>query len=932
MTQPATPLCLVDGSGYLFRAYHAMQKLATRSGEPTGAVLGVANMLNLLLKNFQPQDIVVVFDAKGKNFRHALFPAYKATRPPLPPDLAVQIPLVHDLVRAMGLPLMMVAGVEADDVIATLARQASGPVLIFSSDKDLAQLVDDRVALVDPKTGSRLGAAEVQEKYGVPPERIIDYLALMGDASDNVPGVAKVGPKTAAKWLAEYGSLDHLLACAGEIPGKAGENLRAAAPSLPLSRQLVTLRADVELPPMTLRLGAPDVAALRALYQRLEFRTLLAGLALATPEGQDMAPVDAPTPADDETILHPTPEEGQGTAQAGALPPAYETVLTQARLDAWLARLEQAEVFAFDTETTSLDYLDARVVGVSFAVQAGEAAYVPLAHDYPGAPAQLQCEAVLAALRPLLENPACAKIGQHIKYDMHVLANHGIALRGGAFDSMLQSYLVDAAATGGHGLDALAQRYLNLRTIHYEDIAGKGVKQLPFSQIGIDQAGPYAAEDADVALRLHQTLWPKLHNTGRLAQVYKELEQPLIAVLYRMERTGVLIDAPRLREHSQVLAVRLAELEREAHECAGEEFNLGSPAQLQRILYEKQGLPITSRTPKGQPSTAEEVLQELAEDYPLPRIIMRHRSLSKLRSTYTERLPRQIHPRTGRVHTSYHQAVAQTGRLSSSDPNLQNIPIRTEEGRRIRQAFIAPPGHVLIAADYSQIELRIMAHLSSDPGLLAAFAQGADVHRATAAEVFGLAPETVSKDQRRAAKAINFGLIYGMSAFGLAKQLGITRATAQAYITTYFTRYPGVKAYMDSTRAQAAHQGYVETVFGRRLYLPDIAARNAQRRQYAERTAINAPMQGSAADIIKKAMIAIDRWLQTEYPAIFPQAQGAARMIMQVHDELVFEVPEDDAERLRDELRQRMTEEIFPLRVPLEVEVGIGRNWDEAHG
>lgn len=892
-------LCLIDGSGYLFRAYHGMQKLSSRQGEPTGAVYGVATMLRQVMKTHPDAAIAVIFDAKGPTFRHELYPAYKANRPPVPEDLIAQIPVVHELTRAMGLPVLCESGVEADDVIGTLAiqgRDAGMEVLIYSSDKDLAQLVGENIRQVDPKSGKSLDAEGIREKHGVPPELIIDYLALMGDSADNVPGVPKVGPKTAVKWLQEYGSLDAVIAHADQIKGKVGENLRAALGELPLSKQLVTLRLDVSLPLglADLRLRTPEVETLRALYQRLEFRQLLASL--------EAAPVA-------ETAPPPAPKA------------EYQTIFRENELQTWVEKLRQADAFAFDTETTSLSYLDAQIVGVSFAVEPGQAAYVPLAHDYPGAPDQLNREHVLETLRPLLEDPTQTKIGQHWKYDRHILANHGIHAQGPILDSMLESYVLDAAA-GGHDMDSLAQRYLNHQTIPFTDIAGKGAKQITFNQIGIEQAAPYAAEDADITLRLHQHLSAKLEATGPLARVYAEIEQPLIGVLYRMERNGVLIDDHLLRIHSQELAVELEQIERDAHEEAGEVFNLGSTKQLQAILFDKQGLPVLGKTPKGQPSTAESVLQELAEDYPLPRLIMRHRTLSKLRSTYTERLPQQIHPRTGRVHTSYHQAVAQTGRLSSSDPNLQNIPIRTAEGRRIRQAFIAPPEHVILAADYSQIELRIMAHLSADSGLLSAFEQGIDVHRATAAEVFGLAPEAVDKDQRRAAKAINFGLIYGMSAFGLAKQLGIPRTTAKEYIEVYFTRYPGVKTYMEQTRAQAADQGYVETVFGRRLYLPDIKSRNAQRRQYAERTAINAPMQGTAADIIKKAMIAVDEWLVAEAPDI--------RMIMQVHDELVFEIPETQVATARPEILRRMTEAAM-LKVPLEVEAETGANWEAAH-
>jgi len=897
MTSSTQTLCLVDGSGYLFRAYHAIPNLSTSNGQPTGAVYGVGAMLRQLLAHYPDTYLAVIFDAKGENFRHQLYPVYKANRPAPPEALIAQITLVHELVRALGLPLLCEPGVEADDVIATLTRQACAvgmEVLIFSSDKDLAQLVGDKVWLVDPKNQQRLDAAGICQKYGIPPARMGDYLALMGDKVDNVPGVPNVGPKTAIKWLQEYGDLDNIIANAPRINGKVGENLRAALPELALSRQLVRLRSDVKLAvsPSMLRRAAVDVAALRGLYQRLEFRHWLAEL-------EDVPPA-AP-------VAH------------------YQTIVTLSELQAWIEKLSAAPAFAFDTETTSLNYLDGQIVGVSFATTSGEAAYVPLAHDYPGAPEQLNRVEVLAMLRPLLEDANRAKIGQHWKYDCHILANHGIHPQGPVFDSMLESYVLDAASAengSGHSMDVLAQRYLHYTPIAFESIAGKGGKQLTFNQVGIEQAAPYAAEDADITLRLHQHLWPKLQATGRLAQVYEQIEQPLIGVLFRMERNGVLIDPHLLRVHSQELAVELQQLEQQAYSEAGQTFNLHSTKQLREILFEQQKLPVLGKTAKGEPSTAESVLRELAE-YPLPNLILRHRSLSKLRSTYTERLPSQIHPRTGRVHTSYHQAIAQTGRLSSSDPNLQNIPIRTPQGRRIRQAFIAPPGYVLLAADYSQIELRIMAHLSGDAGLVSAFAAGVDVHRATAAEVFGIVPQQVDAAQRRAAKAINFGLIYGMSAFGLAKQLGISRSVAQAYIDQYFTRYPGVKAYMEQTRAQAADQGYVETVFGRRLFLPEIRSRNAQRRQYAERTAINAPMQGTAADIIKKAMLRLDDWLCSS-------ARPDARMIMQVHDELVFEVAQDQVETVSAHIRNRMIQ-AADLSVALEVEVGMGNNWEAAH-
>jgi len=893
--QEKKPLVLVDGSSYLYRAFHALPALTNSRGEPTGAVYGVVNMLRRLLADYAPEHVAVVFDAKGPTFRDELFDQYKAHRPPMPQELAGQIEPLHAAVRALGFPLLMVPGVEADDVIGTLARQAAeagDPVVISTGDKDMAQLVDARVTLVNTMTDTVMDPAGVETKFGVPPERIIDYLALVGDTSDNVPGVPGVGPKTAVKWLQQYGSLDGVVEQADAIKGKVGERLRENLEQLELSRRLVTIKCDVALEqgPAELRLGEPDTEALRELYGRLEFKGWLAELL-----GEQEAP-----------------------AQNA---PEYETVVEEAVLERWLGRLAEAELFAFDTETTSLDYMQAQLVGVSFAIEPGEAAYVPLAHAYTGAPDQLDREAVLERLRPLLEDPKRPKLGQNLKYDMSVLARHGIALAGIAHDTMLESYVLDSTATR-HDMDSLALKYLGHKTIHYEEVAGKGAKQLTFDQVPVEQAAPYAAEDADITLRLHRALWPKLEAVPALAALYRDIELPLVGVLSRMERNGVLVDAQLLRRQSGELAARMQEIEQAAYAEAGAPFNLGSPKQIQAILFDQLALPVLAKTPKGQPSTAESVLQELALDYPLPRLILEHRGLSKLRSTYTDRLPERVDPGTGRVHTSYHQAVAATGRLSSSEPNLQNIPVRSAEGRRIRQAFIAAPGCRLLAADYSQIELRIMAHLSGDAGLLAAFAAGEDIHRATAAEVFAVAPEAVSSDMRRSAKAINFGLIYGMSAFGLARQLGIDRAAAQSYVDRYFERYPGVRAYMERTREQAREQGYVETVFGRRLYLPDINASNSQRRQYAERTAINAPMQGTAADIIKRAMIAVDAWLT---------GSGVpARMIMQVHDELVFEVEAGALERVQDEVRRAM-EGAAELAVPLLVDMGVGANWDEAH-
>ena len=900
-TDKRKPLVLVDGSSYLYRAFHALPELSNSRGLQTGAVYGVANMLRKLIKDYDPEHVAVVFDARGKTFRDELFAEYKANRPPMPEELSAQVEPLLELVQAMGLPLLQVPGVEADDVIGTLARQAAEAgmdTLISTGDKDMAQLVDDHVTLVNTMNDTVMDRDGVIAKFGVPPERIIDYLALVGDASDNIPGVPGVGPKTAAKWLNQYGSLDAIIEHAGEIKGKVGEKLRANLDQLRLSRQLATIRRDLELElrPEQLRRREPDTETLRRLFEELEFRTWLRQLDETGGEGGD----DPPPPRPDAD---------------------YQTVLEPAQFEDWLARLREAELFAFDTETTSLDYMQARIVGLSFCITPGEAAYVPVAHDYPGAPEQLDREQVLAALKPLLEDPRKAKLGHNLKYDRNVLANHGIVLDGIAYDTMLESYVLDSTASR-HDLDSLCSKYLHHTNIKYEEVAGKGARQIGFEQVALEQAAPYAAEDADLALRLHKHLWPRLEKEASLVPVFRDIEMPLVPVLSDMERTGVKVDVEMLKRQSRELAERMLEIERQAHELAGEPFNLGSPKQIQAILYDKLALPVLARTPKGAPSTNEAVLQELALDYPLPRLILDYRSVSKLKSTYTDKLPAQVDPVTGRVHTSYHQAVAATGRLSSSDPNLQNIPVRTEEGRRIRKAFVAEPGCRIVAADYSQIELRIMAHLSGDEGLLAAFSAGDDIHRTTAAEVFGVAPDDVSVEQRRSAKAINFGLIYGMSAFGLARQLGIERGEAQDYVNRYFERYPGVKAYMEKTREQAREKGYVETLFGRRLYLPEIRARNAQRRQAAERTAINAPMQGTAADIIKRAMIRVHDWIGG--------GECDLRMIMQVHDELVFEVAEADIEKAVAAIRPRM-EGAAELAVPLVVDIGTGVNWDEAH-
>ena len=901
---PKKKLVLVDGSYYLFRAFHALyrQDLRTSDGRPSGAIFGVLNMLRKLLSDQQPDYFAVVFDARGPSFRSEMYPDYKAHRPPMPDELRTQIEPLQQIIRALGLPLLIIDGVEADDVIATLAKKAEDKgieAIISSGDKDLAQVVNDGIRMVNTMNGGMLDPEGVKKKFGVDPQQIIDYLALVGDSVDNVPGVTGVGPKTAAKWLNQYHNLDAIVERAGEITGKVGENLRNGLDQLRVSRDLVTLKLDVKLDrePEQLLRTEPDADTLNTLLQHWEIRGW----------------------SPDETAARETvKQESNDPPTADRV---YDVVLTKRDLDRWLERLRDAELFCFDTETTSLDYINAEIVGVSFAVEPGRAAYVPLAHDYPGAPHQLPRAQVLEALRPLLESDRRHKLGHNLKYDMSVLANHGIALAGIRHDSMLESYVLDSTASR-HDMDTLAEKHLGLHTVHYEDVAGKGAKQIPFNQVHLDEAGPYAAEDADITLRLHRTFWPRLCLEAGLKSVYEDLEIPLVSVLSRMERSGVRVDPGLLHTQSKELSGRMAELVELAHKAAGQPFNIGSPKQIQAILYDKMKLEPPEKTPKGQPSTAESALQALAGEHELPRLILEYRGLSKLKSTYTDRLPQQINNRTGRVHTSYHQAVAATGRLSSSDPNLQNIPVRTPEGRRIRQAFVAEPGNILLAADYSQIELRIMAHLSGDPALQEAFSRGEDIHRMTAAEVFGATPDTVSNDQRRAAKAINFGLIYGMSPYGLARQLGIERGAAKEYVDLYFQRYPGVREYMDRVRAQARDQGYVETVFGRRLYLPEINARNAARRQYAERTAINAPMQGTAADIIKRAMIRVDRMLCERFPQV--------RMIMQVHDELVFELPTRDLERVRAEIAGLMSG-AAQLKVPLAVDTGCGDNWDEAH-
>ncbi|MBT4357585.1 MAG: DNA polymerase I [Proteobacteria bacterium] len=891
-------IVLVDGSSYLYRAFHAMPNLANSRGESTGAVYGIVNMLRRLMREQDTPHFVVVFDAPGKTFRDRLYREYKANRPPMPDELRSQIDQVHAVIKALGLPLLSIPDVEADDVIGTLAKAAPAAgmdAFIVSGDKDLAQLVGPGVVMCDSMKNVVYDEKGVEEKFGVPPDRIIDFLALVGDTSDNIPGVPKVGPKTASRWLMEYGSLDTLVANADGIKGKVGENLRGSLDQLALSRKLATIKCDVPLEKEleALVISPADEDTLRQLYAELEFKTWLSDLG-GLNESVEAEPAKATR---------------------------YETVVDMSTLNKWVEKLTKAPYFAFDTETTSIDAMQARLVGVSFAVEAGEGAYVPVGHDYLDAPNQLSKEQVLGALQPLLEDPNRAKLGQNLKYDCTVLHNHGVMLNGIRFDTMLESYVLDSTGSR-HDLDTLSLKYLGHKTIHYEDVAGKGKGQLSFNEVPVEVAAPYAAEDADITLRLHETLFPRLKKEVAQTELFDRIEMPLVPVLSKIERTGVRVDAQMLAAQSKELAERTQELEAKAHAEAGGVFNIASPKQIQEILFNRLGLPVISKTPKGQPSTAESVLAELAEQHELPKLILEHRGLSKLRSTYTEKLPRLINAHSGRVHTSYHQAAVATGRLSSSDPNLQNIPVRTAEGRRIREAFIPAAGCQLVAADYSQIELRIMAHLSADKGLLSAFEKGEDVHRATAAEVFGVELDSVSKDQRRSAKAINFGLIYGMSAFGLGRQLGIDRGKAQDYINLYFERYPGVRTFMDATRVQVREKKYVETVFGRRLYLPDISSSNHARRQGAERAAINAPMQGTAADLIKLAMLAVDDWLSSD--------ARDSRIIMQVHDELVLEVPESDVSRVSQELSKLMSG-VAELAVPLKVDAGIGNNWAEAH-
>ncbi|MBN3840595.1 DNA polymerase I [Burkholderia sp. Ac-20349] len=906
-------LLLVDGSSYLYRAYHAMPDLRGPGGEPTGALYGIINMLRRMRKEVSAEYSACVFDAKGKTFRDDLYADYKANRPSMPPDLALQVEPIHGAVRALGWPLLMVEGVEADDVIGTLAREAERHgmnVIVSTGDKDLAQLVTDHVTLVNTMTNETLDRDGVIAKFGVPPERIIDYLALIGDTVDNVPGVEKCGPKTAVKWLAQYDSLDGVIEHAGDIKGVVGDNLRRALDFLPLGRTLVTVETACDLTPhlesieASLKTDGEARDLMRDIFARYGFKTWLREVDSAPAEGGGAdAPEGEPAPVVAADIVR-----------------EYDTIQTWDQFDAWFAKIDAAALTAFDTETTSLDPMLARLVGLSFSVEPGKAAYLPVGHRGPDMPEQLPLDEVLARLKPWLESADRKKVGQHLKYDAQVLANYDIALNGIEHDTLLESYVVESHRT--HDMDSLALRHLGVKTIKYEDVAGKGAKQIGFDEVALTQAAEYAAEDADITLQLHHALYPQVAREPGLLRVYREIEMPVSLVLRKMERTGVLIDDARLQAQSTEIATRLIELEAQAYELAGGEFNLGSPKQIGQIFFEKLQLPVVKKTPSGAPSTDEEVLQKLAEDYPLPKLLLEHRGLSKLKSTYTDKLPRMVNPSTGRVHTNYAQAVAVTGRLASNDPNLQNIPVRTVEGRRIREAFIASPGHRIVSADYSQIELRIMAHISGDAALLRAFSQGEDIHRATAAEVFGVTPLEVNSDQRRIAKVINFGLIYGMSAFGLASNLGITRDAAKLYIDRYFARYPGVAQYMEDTRSVAKEKGYVETVFGRRLWLPEINGGNGPRRQAAERAAINAPMQGTAADLIKLSMIAVDDWLTRD--------KLASRMIMQVHDELVLEVPDGELSLVREKLPEMMCG-VAKLKVPLVAEVGAGANWEEAH-
>ena len=913
-------LLLVDGSSYLYRAFHAMPDLRNRAGEPTGAIYGVLNMLRRLHKDITADYSACVFDAKGKTFRDDVYPQYKANRPPMPDDLVAQIEPLHEAIRAIGWPLLIVEGVEADDVIGTLAREAQRHgmrTVISTGDKDIAQLVNAQVTLVNTMSNETLDEAGVEKKFGVRPERMIDYLALIGDTVDNVPGVAKVGPKTAVKWLTQYQTLENVVRHAGDIGGVVGENLRQSLDWLPQARALLTIKCDVELPVKLTDLGHDkhDPAKLAELFDRFGFKSWWREL------GEDSGQQSAVS--GQQSAVSGQPEAGAAGTSSPLTPHAsrnYKTIVTEAQLQNWLLRLEQAPLVSVDTETTSLDPLRARLVGISLSVEPGDAAYLPLAHDYAGAPPQLALDATLARLKPWLEDARKPKLGQNLKYDMHVFANHGVRLAGVVHDTLLQSYVLESHKL--HAMDSMAERHLGAKTITYEQVAGKGASQIGFAQVSVECASEYAAEDADITLQLHQVLYPRIENDVKLAKIYRELEMPVMLVLQKMERHGVLLDSALLAAQSRELGNRMLELEAAAHQQAEQPFNLNSPKQIQEILFEKQKLPVIKKTPGGTPSTDEDVLAQLALDYPLPKLLLEYRGIAKLKSTYTDKLPRMVNPGTGRVHTNYAQAVAITGRLASNDPNLQNIPVRTAEGRRIREAFIAPAGSRIVSADYSQIELRIMAHISQDASLLKAFAAGEDIHRATAAEIFGTEPGSVDNEQRRYAKVINFGLIYGMSAFGLAGQLGIERAAAQQYMERYFARYPGVAEYMRVTREKARSQGYVETVFGRRLWLPEIKSSNGARRQGAERAAINAPMQGTAADLIKMAMIAVQNWLEA--------GKFKSKLIMQVHDELVLEVPEPEIESVTSNLRRLMCG-VAQLAVPLVVDVGVGPNWEQAH-
>jgi len=918
-------LLLVDGSSYLYRAFHALPDLRNREGLPTGAIFGVLNMLRRLMQDYKPDYAACVFDARGPTFRDEWYPQYKANRPPMPPDLASQITPLQEAVRALGWPLLVVEGVEADDVIGTLTHEASlagmGTV-ISTGDKDMVQLLTPGVTLVNTMSNEVLDGEAAMQKYGVRPDQFIDYLTLMGDTSDNVPGVAKVGPKTAQKWIDRYGNLDELLLHADDVTGAVGENLRSAREWLPQARRLITIRCDIALPvaATALQMNEPDLPSLHALAERYDLRSWVKSGA-AGHQGADAGTAGAArTQAGAGPAAKVDAVLNEDHAVAPLVPVRYDTVTTMEQLEVWIARIEAASLTAFDTETNSLDPMTTQLVGFSLCVTPYEACYVPLAHCGPDQPLQLNLKDTLARMKPWLENPAAKKVGQHLKYDQHVLANQGIYLQGIVHDTLLQSYVLESHQP--HSLESLARRHLNRDTISYEAVTGKGVHAIGFEQVALDMATPYAAEDADITLQVHNTLFPRIAADAGLLSIYQDLELPVQQVLWRMERNGVLLDGAHLERQSGELGARLMALEAQVHAAAGHPFNLNSPKQIQAVLFEEQGLPVRKKTPGGDPSTDEAVLAELALDYPIPHLLLEYRSLAKLKSTYTDKLPRMVNAETGRVHTHYAQAVAVTGRLSSSDPNLQNIPVRTTEGRRIREAFIAPVDHVIVSADYSQIELRIMAHLSQDAGLLAAFAAGQDVHRATAAEIFGVAPDEVSAEQRRAAKTINFGLIYGMSVFGLAGQLGIERQAAQIYMERYFSRYPGVAQYMERTRDSARRLGYVETVFGRRLWLPEINTSSAARRQGAERAAINAPMQGTAADLIKRAMLAVQHWIETE--------QLSTLLVMQVHDELVLEVPNRERERVAAALPGLMCG-VATLAVPLLVEVGVGANWDEAH-